>query len=111
MSLGAMKKPLVILLAGAALVIGVPTAIAATSGGDPSAPAGSTAAPDNGFVQDAQPSQPSQPSQSRDGHPCPNDGSGEEGSGSGQGSGSGGGDQSQQAPSDPGTTTTPAPSL
>jgi hypothetical protein len=97
MSLVAMKKPLVIVLAGAALVVGVPTAIAATSGGDASAPAGSTAAPDNGFVQDAQPSQPSQ----RDGHPCPKDGGGGEGSGSGQGSGSGG--QSQQAPSEQGT--------
>jgi hypothetical protein len=60
-SLGGMKKPLVLLLAGGALAVGVPTALAQTGGEPTPTPAPRQSAPQ------AQPAPD---------HPCPKDGGG-----------------------------------
>jgi hypothetical protein len=63
-----MKKPLVILLAGGALAVGVPTALAQTGGDGTPTPT---------------PRQSTPPAQPTPDHPCPRDGGGDNGNATG----------------------------
>jgi hypothetical protein len=85
-----LRRTLALVLAGGALAIGVPAALAA-GGGDSGSGSGGAATPDAGFVQD------DRSGQARPDHDCP-----ERGGDNGGGSGSG------EQGADDAATTTPA---